>query len=116
GVLDGSTNNQWASAAGDFIGPGNGGDLNDTTNLVTGVRITFQDPLPPGFSFSTAPNLRFIVREGMAAVDYDDGGGDRTLQNCLSADGTFNDQFGAPQNTTGTSCTTFLTSDDPNGF
>ena len=120
GTLDGSTNQQFTSAGGDFIGPGNGGAPNTTTNLVTGIRITFLSPLPPGFTFNSAPNFRFIVREGMSTTlpddDYDDGSGTRTYQNCVDADGTYDDQLGNPQVTSGTSCTDFQTSDDVNGF
>lgn len=118
GTLDGSASQQWTSAGGDFIGPGNGGAPNNTTNLVTGIRITFLSPLPPGFTFNTSPNMRFIVREGMLAGDYDDGGGNntRSYQNCADVAGTYDDQVGNPQNTNGQGCTNFLTSDDVDGF
>lgn len=115
GALSG-TNVSWSSAGGDFIGPGNGGAPDTTTDLVTGVRLNFSSPLPAGFTFTSAPSLRFIVREGMAATDYDVGGNPVSYQNCVDAVGTFENEFGVPIITNGQGCTSFLTSDDANGF
>lgn len=116
-VLTGA-NQSSSSAGGDFPGPGNGGAGNNTTDLVTGVRLVFSSPLPAGFSFTTAPSLRYIVRDGMPADDYDDPitGNPVSYQNCLDATGSYVDQNGVTQNTNGQNCTDFLTSDNPAGF
>ena len=117
GALSG-TNVSWSSAGGDFIGPGNGGAPNSTEDLVTGIRLTFTSPLPAGFSFSADPSIRFIVREGMDATDYDIGGtpvNPVSYQNCVDADGTFESAAGT-QATSGQGCTSFLTSNDMTGF
>jgi len=117
GTVNG-TAQSWSSVGGQFVGPGNAGAPNTTTDLVTGIRWRFLNPLPPGFVFNNGNAIRFIIREGMPAADYDDGSGFNTFDNCVDGTADFTDQNGAPQTTTSVdnACAPVVTSDDTDGF
>ncbi|MEL6524845.1 MAG: SdrD B-like domain-containing protein, partial [Chloroflexota bacterium] len=68
------------------------------------------------FAFTNNAPIRFIVREGLPAGDYNDGSGFRDYQNCIDGEATSLDQNGNSQNETGQDCANLRTSDDPQGF